>query len=388
MPIVSLLSRLVAFDTTSVLSNLALIGFVEERLRAAGLEVERYASEDGRKANLLATLGPLDVGGLMLAGHTDVVPVEGQAWSSDPFTLREAEGRCYGRGTADMKGFLALAILAAEAVRHRRLKLPLHLAFTYDEETGCQGAALLMRRLKAAGRVLPRCAVIGEPSNFQVFRMHKGIAGVRVRFRGVEGHSGKPRKGANAIYPAAQVVARLVELEAELEARRSMESEFEVPYTTVSVGRLRAGTALNIIPNHAELLFEYRTMPGEDPDYVLNQVMGYIEERVRPAFQARHPDARIELQVVTRGAPMLLPPGSEIEALALELTGARRATAAPYYSEGAEYVGAGIPTVLCGPGDIDQAHRPDEYVTHEQLQRGLPLLARLIERVCLPQGAA
>jgi len=375
--------ELIAFDTVSHRSNLALIDFVEARLRALGLETARFASPDGAKANLFATLGPADAGGLMLAGHTDVVPVEGQDWSSDPFTLREAGGRLYGRGTADMKSFIAQALHTVAAFRDRRLRVPLHLAFTYDEEVGCDGAERLVAGLQAAGGPLPRCAVIGEPTGFQVFRMHKGLCAVKVTVRGVEGHSGKPTHGVNAIYPAARVVQRLTELEAELKGRRSLEADFELPYTTLNVGLLRAGTALNIIPNRAELVFEYRTMPGEEPDYVLRQVTGFVDEVLRPELKAADPRADVEVRTLTRRAPLLLPPGSPIEALALELTGAARATAAPYFTEGGIYTEGGIPTVICGPGDIDQAHRPDEFITVEQMERGLPLLAGLIERVCL-----
>ncbi len=375
--------RLIGFDTVSRNSNLAMVDFLAEQLEALGLAVEVFPGEDGAKANLLATLGTPDVGGLMLAGHMDVVPVEGQAWDTDPFTLTEAGGKFYGRGTADMKSFIVQALLAAEAVRHRKLKLPLHLAFTYDEEVGCHGAARLMATLQGRERVMPRCAVIGEPTNFQVFRMHKGFTSVRVGVTGVEGHSSKPYKGANAIYQAALVVQKLMEVEAERKQHRSMEEYFEVPHTTLNVGVMNGGTALNIIPNRAELAFEYRTMPGEDPDYVLNQVRGYVSEVLLPEFRKQQPGVDIDVDIIASGRAMMTPAGESIEALALELTGQERSTAAPYYTEGAIYNEAGIPTVICGPGDIDQAHRPNEYVTREQLESGVSLLGRFIERVCL-----
>lgn len=376
--------RLIGFDTVSRNSNLAMAEFLLHTLKQLGMTAELITSPAGTHADVFGTLGPLDRGGLMLAGHMDVVPVEGQAWDSDPFRLTERGGKFYGRGTADMKSFIAQAILAAEAVRHRKLAVPLHLAFTYDEEVGCKGAGQLMRTLRQGQRPLPLCAVVGEPTNFQVFTRHKGYAACSVSIKGVEGHSGKPGLGANAIQQAALVVAKLREIEEERRRHRSADGSFEVPYTTVNVGMIHGGTALNIIPNHCQVSFEYRTMPGEDPDYVLQQVQGYVREVLLPAFKQQHPDVDIAVERDHNGLPMAAPQGSSIEALALELTRNTRTGAAPYYTEGAIYNETGIPTVVCGPGDIDQAHRPNEFITREQLERGVPLLGRLIGRVCGP----
>lgn len=383
MDLLELEARLIEFDTTSFRSNLEMVDFLHGVLKNLGMEVGTVASAEGKKANLFASLGPRDRGGLMLAGHMDVVPVEGQLWHTDPFKLVPAEGRFYGRGTADMKSFMAQAILAAEAVRHRKLKLPLQLAFTYDEEVGCHGARRLMAEWPATAQPLPKCAVIGEPTNFQVFRLHKGFCSARVTVKGVEGHSAKPGLGANAIYPAARVVNKLAEVAAGRAAERDMEDLFEVPHTTINVGTIRGGTALNIIPNRCEVLFEYRTMPGQDSAFVLNQVREFVDEVVLPEFSGHHPDVEILVEETGHGDPMVTPAGSWIETVALELTENRSSGAAPYYTEGAIYNQAGIPTVICGPGDIDQAHRPNEYITRAQLDAGLPLLGRLIERVCL-----
>ena len=383
MELLALEKELIGFDTTSVNSNLELVDFLVSALKKLSMEVVVDASEDGRKANILATMGEPDAGGLMLAGHMDVVPVEGQDWHSDPFSLTAEGGRFFGRGTADMKSFIAQSLLAAEAVRHKPLKLPLHLAFTYDEEVGCHGARHLMDTLKKMDRAVPRCAVIGEPTNFQVFRLHKGFATARVAVKGVEGHSSRPGRGANAIYQAAKVIEKLTEVEAERKNHRSMEELFEIPHTTLNVGIIQGGTALNIIPNQCEVRFEYRTMPGEDSDYVLNQVKGYVSEVLLPAFRKQQEDVDIVVEATGAGEPMMTAEGADIERLVLELTGEARSTAAPYYTEGAIYNAAGIPTVICGPGDIEQAHRPNEFITEEQLHKGLPFLGRLIERVCL-----
>ena len=375
--------RFIGFDTVSRNSNLAMVSHLEELLRALGCRVDRFASQDGTKANVFATLGPVDVGGLMLAGHMDVVPVEGQAWNTDPFALTESEGRLFGRGTADMKSFIALALVAAEAVRLRKLRRPLHLAFTYDEEVGCHGASRLMEGLKRSNHVLPACAVIGEPTGYQVFRLHKGFHSVRVKVKGVEGHSSKPGKGANAIAQMGRVLEKVMAVSQERSTKRSMAEFFEVPHTTVNVGLIQGGTALNIIPNHCEMFFEYRTMPGEDSEFVYRQVEGYVREVLLPEFRKQQPQVDMTVELTGRGLPMMTPPGTEIEALALELTGNAKSSAAPYYTEGAIYNESGIPTVICGPGDIDQAHRPNEFVTREQLEQGQPFLGRLIERVCL-----
>lgn len=383
LDLMALERRLIGFDTVSRNSNLPMMEFLADTLKGIGLDVHVFPSPDGRKANVFATLGPRDLGGLMLAGHTDTVPVEGQAWDSDPFTLTEREGKFFGRGTADMKSFLVQSVLAAEALRGRKLKRPLHLAFTYDEEVGCHGATHLMKTLARQKLPLPTSAVIGEPTNFQVFNKHKGFSACRVSIRGVEGHSSKPPKGANAIQQAALVIQKLMEVERERMGHRSQEADFELPYTTVNVGMITGGTATNIIPNRCDVHFEYRTMPGEDPAYVINQVRGYVNEVLLPAFLKQQPNVSIEVAEENRGLPMQASSGSEIEALALELTGNRRTGAAPYYTEGAIYIENGIPTVICGPGDIDQAHRPNEFITREQLEKGVPFLGKLIERVCV-----
>ncbi len=383
MDLLELEKRMIGFDTTSVNSNLEMVDFLESCLKGLSMEVLVDTGESGRKANIMATMGEPDMGGLMLAGHMDVVPVEGQTWQTDPFALTSRDGKFYGRGTADMKSFIVQCLLAADALRRKKLKLPLHLAFTYDEEVGCHGARHLMDALAGMDRVMPKCALIGEPTNFQVFRLHKGFATARVAVKGVEGHSSKPGKGANAIYQAARVIGKLTEVERERRGVRSMEDLFEIPYTTLSVGIVQGGTALNIIPNQCEVRFEYRTMPGEDSDYVLNQVKGYVSEVLLPAFRKEQEEVDIVVELTGKGEPMMTPEGSGIERLALELTGEERSSAAPFYTEGAIYNAAGIPTVVCGPGDIDQAHRPNEFISEEQLNLGLPFLGRLIERVCL-----
>ncbi|MDH5750801.1 MAG: acetylornithine deacetylase [Deltaproteobacteria bacterium] len=374
--------RLIGFDTTSRNSNLEMAGFIAETLRALGFSAELLPGGEDGKANVFATLGPPDQGGLMLAGHMDVVPVDGQDWSTDPFELTQREGRLYGRGTTDMKSFIALCLAAAGELRGARLARPLHLAFTYDEEVGCNGAEELMQALVARGGPLPAWGVIGEPTGFQVHRMHKGYRAVEVLVRGVEGHSSMPDRGANAIACMGRVLEQVARVTEECRGRRSLEEHFEIPYTTLSVGTIQGGSAINIIPNHCALALEYRFLPTEDPDYVFRQLEGHISEVLRPEFKKQHPEADIDIRVTQHKPPMMLEPGSEVERAVLEIAGRNAASAAPYYTEGAIYNQAGIPTVVCGPGDIGQAHRPNESISVEQMEQGLEYVRRLITRFC------
>lgn len=383
MDLLSLEQRLIGFDTVSSRANLALAGFLEDLLHQLGLRAETLPTDEPGKANVHAVLGPQESGGLMLAGHMDVVPTEGQDWSSDPFQLQQRDGRLYGRGTADMKTFLAHAALAATEFRNRRLRKPIHLAFTCDEEIGCGGARHLMEVFQQRHWPMPACALLGEPTGFEVFRMHKGFRHLRIDVRGVEGHSSKPQRGANAIIAAGRLLTHMAQIAHECTQRRTQEEDFEVPWSTVSVGRIQGGTALNIIPNQCMLDLEYRCMPTEDPEYIQHQIQGYVDEVLRPAFQQEHPQADVHVRTVLVGEPMLTPPGSLLEPLLLELTAQPRTKAAPYYTEGAIYNAAGISTLICGPGDINQAHRPDEYIAQDQFERGVPFLCQLIERFCL-----
>ncbi len=374
--------QLIAYDTTSHHSNLNMIDYLVERCKELGAEVVLYTDETGKKANLFATMGPHDVGGLMLSGHTDVVPVVGQNWDTDPFVLTAAQGRFYGRGVADMKIFICQALLTANAFKHQTFKQPLHLAFTYDEEVGCHGARRMMEQRSTQDHVLPKCALIGEPTNFQVFRMHKGMHAVQVRIKGVEGHSSGPNRGANAIEQLSLVMQKIGEISHECRQKTSLESFFELPYTTINMGLIQGGTALNIIPNQARLDFEYRTIPDQDPQYVFQQIQGYAQEVLLPNFKKQQPQVDIEVEMMRAGPPMIAPENTAIEQLALRLTGNVTAGAAPFYTEGAIYNEAGIPTVVCGPGDIAQAHRPNEFITQEQLEKGVPFLSRLVEESC------
>ena len=377
---ISLLEDLVAFPTVSSDSNLALIDYVASYLQNLGAEVCVYADDSGAKANLFATIGPMIDGGIVLSGHSDVVPVEGQDWSSDPFALEEREGRLYGRGTCDMKGFIAASLATAPDFAKADLKRPVHFAFTHDEEVGCLGAQSLMQEL---GRLpfRPSVAIIGEPTEMRLIEGHKGCYEYSVAFTGLEGHGSLPDLGVNAVEYAVRYVARLMELRETLRERAPKDSRFEPPWTTLQVGRLSGGVAHNIIPGHCALDWELRPVRKADGDFVKAEMAAFVGEALRPEMKAVSPDADIVTQVL--GEVDGLEPLTDSEAVRLvaELTGANQADVVAFGTEAGLYQNLGISAVVCGPGSIEQAHKPDEYVTRSQLELALTMLARLVPKL-------
>lgn len=378
-----MVKRLVAFDTTSAKSNLALIDDVAEYLSSYGIATRLIYDETRTKANLYATIGPEEAGGIVLSGHTDVVPVAGQRWSSDPFTAVERQGKLHGRGTADMKSFIAVALALVPGMAARRLKIPVHLALSFDEEVGCIGVPSLIREL---GRELPRpkLVIVGEPTEMKVIGAHKGIVAARTRVIGREGHSSAPHHGASAIMAAAELIRFLAKLSSELAARPSRpgspDAEFDPPYTTIGVGTIEGGTALNIIPKECTFRWECRPLPGtQDGKEILDRFNAYAAERVTPRLKTISPEGGVFTEVSVTVPPLIPDPGSPAEALALSLSGENRSGVVAYGSEAGLFQGAGIPAVLCGPGSIAQAHQPDEFVSLDQLKACEAFLRRLID---------
>ena len=372
----SILDTLIAFDTTSHLTNLALIEWVEDYLNGHGVASERVASEDGSKANLFATCGPGVPGGVILSGHSDVVPVAGQDWSSDPFTMREADGRLYGRGTSDMKGFIALAL--AFVPRFVAGSHPVHLAISYDEEVGCKGAPAMIARM-AETITPPRVAIVGEPSSMRIVTGHKGIAVYEVRVRGHEAHSSLVDHGIPANMVAIRLMGELADLADRLRAEADPHSDFDPPYATLTVGTMRGGTATNILAGHATFAFDLRCPPGLDPDEIVAPFVARcaaMDDQMRVAF----PGTGVVIEKHASTVPMT-PQGSE-EAVAFvrALTGENAAPAAvSYATEGGQFQQAGFPTLICGPGSIEQAHQPDEWIALSQMEEGARFMARLAE---------
>nr|WP_247743658.1 acetylornithine deacetylase [Shimia sp. R10_1] len=371
-----MLEELISFPTVSSDSNLNMIQLLATRLSDCGAEVEIWHDETGTKANLFATLGPKRDGGIVLSGHSDVVPVTDQDWASDPFSMETREDKWFGRGTCDMKGFIAAAVAMAPHYAALDLQRPVHFAFTYDEEIGCFGARALAETLREK-RLKPALAIIGEPTSMRIIEGHKGCYEYTTHFTGLEGHGSGPDRGVNAVEYAVRYVSKLLELKEDLQGRAPEGSRFEPPWTTINTGALVGGVAHNVIPGKARVEWEMRPVQKSDADYVKDELHQFCAHRLIPAMQAVHPDAGITTDVI--GEVDGLEPMAENEArdVVMELTGANGADVVPFGTEAGIFQGLGMSVVVCGPGSIDQAHKPDEYVSVDQMEQCLGMLARL-----------
>lgn len=376
----AILARLVGFPTVSRDTNLPLIDWVADYLAAHGIESVRVPSDCGTKAHLFAQIGPAVPGGVVLSGHTDVVPVDGQDWASDPWVLSERDGRLYGRGACDMKGFVALAIAAAVKARGMDLKRPLQLALSYDEEVGCMAVASLVEAMVGA---LPRAAavIVGEPTMMQVVTGHKGGLGFRVQVTGFEVHSSMQPYGVSAIMDGARLIQWANDRNAENAATTpwALAAPFDPPYTTLHVGMIAGGTAHNITARHCEFVLTFRQVPG-DRDW--GAACRAEAARIEAAMKAVRPEAGITLTTVF-DMPALKPePDGAAEALARRLTGDNAPHVVSYGTEAGQFQAQGYSAVVCGPGDIAQAHQPDEYLTLDQFRAGEAFLDRLLDTLC------
>ena len=370
-----LLAKLVGFDTTSRGSNLPLIAWVEAYLDDLNVPHRRVPNADGTKSNLLATIGPALPGGVVLSGHTDVVPVDGQPWSTDPFALSERGGRLYGRGACDMKGSLALAAAPELAATARR---PVHLAFSYDEEIGCLGAPQMIEVIRAE-LPAPAFVVVGEPTNMEAVNGHKGIATFHVTVSGREAHSSMTHLGVSAIMEAIPLMASLRALAARLEAEGEAASPFTPKGASLTIGLIEGGTAHNILARECRFTFDLRCPAPLMPEDVIAPFLAEVAA-LDMALKARAPEAGVSVEMHANVPPFAPEPGGVAEAFARRLTGDNgppRVVA--YAAEAGQFQRAGFSTVICGPGSIDQAHQPDEYVEVSQMQRGAQFMRRLIE---------
>ncbi len=375
-----LLSRLVSYDTTSRNSNLQLIGFVRGYLDAHGIPYRVSTDATGQKANIHAIIGPQQPGGVALSGHVDTVPVEGQAWSADPFKLRRAAGRLYARGATDMKGFVSACLAAVPDFKARNLARPLHLFISYDEEVGCQGAQRLIEDLNESG-LRPALCVVGEPSGMQPILAHKGKLNLLVRVRGRPGHSSLPATGVNAIHAAAEAIAHVAAEARRLAREGPFEDGFDPPHTTIHVGTIQGGTILNIIPERCEFTMEWRTIPGDDAVGHVERLRAFVAATIEPAMHAVHRNTGFDFEVLTTMPGMSLDPNHPLTALVKQLTGSNSTGKVSYGTEGGYYQNASIPTIICGPGHIAQAHQPDEWVAQEQLDACNVFIRRLADRL-------
>ncbi|MDI6529341.1 acetylornithine deacetylase [Pseudomonas otitidis] len=375
-----LLERLVAFPTVSRDSNLALIGFIRDYLAGHGVASELFLNAEGTKANLFATLGPTDRGGVVLSGHTDVVPVDGQAWTRDPFRLSESEGRLYGRGTADMKGFIASVLAAVPAFLAQPLRLPVHLAFSYDEEVGCLGVRSLLDAL-AQRPNRPRLCLIGEPTELRPVLGHKGKLAMRCQVHGAACHSAYAPQGVNAIEYAARLIGHLGEIGEELARHEHHDPRFDPPYSTVQTGLIEGGRALNIVPAECRFDFEVRALPGFDAQQVVTRLDRYAQAELVPRMQAVQPGTGIRFEPLGSYPGLATDAASEAAELVALISGSRDFGTVAFGTEGGLFHEAGIPTVVCGPGSMDQGHKPDEFVTLAQLEACDAMLLRLAEHL-------
>ena len=375
---IAILRDLVAFPTVSSDSNADCIDWIAARLAPLGARIT-LSSDTLGKANLFATIGPDVPGGLVLSGHTDVVPVEGQDWTSDPFTLVERGGRLFGRGTCDMKGFIACCLASAPDWAAADLARPVHFAFTYDEEVGCLGARVMLDRMMADG-LRPGAAIIGEPTEMRIIEGHKGCCEYTMEFRGVEGHSSLPDAGVNALDHAVRYAARLMELRADLPARAPADSRFDPPHTTLSLGQLDAGVAHNVIPNHARLAWEMRPVQQSDRDYVRAAIESFARDVLAPEMAARNPAAGLE-EVFASEVAGLEPADSAAVAVVRALTGRNETEVVSFGTEAGLVQQAGVSAVICGPGSILQAHKPDEFVAVSELDACLAMLGRVSDHL-------
>lgn len=369
----SLLREIIAHPTISPDSNLELIAYLAQHLEDAGAVVHLQSSPDGRKANLFATLGPLESGGIVLSGHSDVVPVTDQDWTHDPFDMIERDGKLFARGTCDMKGFIAAAIAKAQDYAAKPLKRPLHYAFTYDEETGCLGAQALAEWLSAHD-IKPALAIIGEPTMMQVIEGHKGCCEYATHFHGQAGHGSMPHLGVNAVQYAVRYVSRLMDLAEELKSRAPAGSRFEPPWTTINTGSLTGGSAPNVIPETATVEWEFRPVQDSDFEYVKSEIQDYVDRVLLPAMQSVNPKSSITMQVLGEVAGLEIASPNEARDVMKELTGNNGAGVVPFGTEAGIFAALGMSAVVCGPGSIEQAHKPDEYLAIDQLQKCLSVL--------------
>ena len=369
-----LLARLVHFDTTSHKSNLALVRFVEDYLAQHGLKCHLVPSPDGAKASLYATIGPPGVPGVALSGHTDVVPVEGQSWTSDPFVLAERDGRYYGRGTADMKGFLACTLAAVPQFLQRQLAVPIHIVFSYDEEIGCLGVRPLIAELDRRA-IKSRAVIVGEPTSMTVVDAHKGPVRWHVTIRGRAAHSSMAPLGVNAIAVAGLLLDELRRIEHEL-MQKPRADRFDPPYATLQVTRIDGGTATNIVPVACKLDFDVRAIPGVDVDAIDRRIRAFAQTCI-PEMRRVAPEAGIDIAVANAVPPFAAGAASDAVALALHLTGQNETHAVSYATEAGLFQEAGAPAVVVGPGDIAQAHTADEWIAREEIDKCMIFMERL-----------
>ncbi len=377
---IEMIEKLVSFDTVSRNSNLNLIDYVADYLAEYGVVAQKIFNDDGSKANLFATVGPDVEGGIVLSGHTDVVPVDGQPWDTDPFTIVEKDGKLFGRGTSDMKSFSAIALSMVPEMIEKGIKKPIHFALSYDEEIGCLGSPRMIRDI-AEQNVKPRAVIVGEPTMMDIVTAHKGIVGLKTKVTGREAHSSLVEDGVSAVMTATRLVNFIADMMAENKAKSDPISAYAPSpgYTTLHVGVINGGTAMNIISRECEFMWDIRYVSDDNPQDFISRFNVYCEEVILPAMKAVAPECSIETEIVS-STPALGPEvNGEAEMLCKALTGKNDTLSVSYAAEAGQFQEAGFSTVICGPGSIGIAHQPNEYIELSQVKASEVFIRKLIE---------
>jgi len=378
---IKILRDLIGFDTTSRLSNLAMIEAIQLQFDALDIPYELSFNQGKSKANLFATIGDAGVPGIVLSGHTDVVPIDGQDWTGDAFELREEEGKLYGRGTCDMKGFIAVCLAMAESFKHAQLSIPVHFAFSYDEEIGCLGVRDLINELNSR-EVKPLACIVGEPTSMQIISAHKGMLDTLCTVRGCAGHSSLPDKGVNAITAASSLISKIQQLADEVKNTGPFDTRFAPPHSTLHVGKISGGTAVNIIPEYCEFEYEIRNIPGQDPRDIAKKIEQFAQQTLLPSMQAVAAQSDVKWQVLSQFPGLDTPESMPLNAwMKTVLNNGSELGAVSYGTEAGLFSDIGIPTIVCGPGSIEQAHRPDEFVELSQMEACIDFMLSMLEQM-------
>jgi len=375
---IAILQELIAFDTTSRESNLAIIEHIQSYLENFGIESRITHDDTKTKANLWATIGPDSTGGVVLSGHLDVVPVDGQQWSQPPFNMWQADGKLFGRGVVDMKGFIAVCLAMVPQLLRQQIKLPVHFAFTYDEEVGCIGVHGLLKDV-VDNLPLPRAVIVGEPTSMQIISGHKGSRSYQTTVKGIPAHSSDPRLGVNSIMGAAKLVTFLESLQKDLADNHNPDCLFDPPWSTVDLGIINGGTANNIIPEFTTVQWGFRLLPEDDADALEKRVTDYIDNELIPALQKQSPKADVVTENTNEVAPLIPDDKSPAEQLIRHLTGLNASGVVSFGTEAGAFQRSGVPAVVFGPGSINQAHQPDEFIEIDQIGECIEFMYKLVD---------
>ena len=377
---IQILEKLISFNTVSSNSNLDIISYCEKILKDAGAKITLIKNKEETKANLFATIGPVDQPGIILSGHTDVVPVTSQKWQTNPFKLTEIDNKLYGRGTADMKSFVACALYAASKASSMNLKTPLHFSFSYDEEIGCVGVRSLIEMLKNSP-INPLFCIVGEPTSMQVMSGHKGKVNASVLIKGKEAHSALTTKGLNSIYLASEFIQGIQSIQTNLINNSAHDNDFEVPYTTLQVGKIEGGVAVNIVPNSSSLLFEIRSLHSDDPNLILKDIK-ILSEKIVKSHINKFPDTEIEIKVTSQYPALNTMKNSDVISFLNGLTGNNSVEKVSFGTEGGIFSNElNIETAICGPGSMNQGHQPNEYIEKAQINLCDQMLENLLDKL-------